>query len=548
MKITLLLAAALAGILYFLVDGFTAPVMPDEIGYLAIARYLVDGQQLNLSLVALYSFGQSLLIAPIDWFAQQPDLIYQLSLLISIVSTALVPVLLVSIAKRLGHAPSWEVVFSAIIVSVFPAYFFQNFLIWPEATFRLFFLVTVYVFASAWVTGRWQYWLVLPVCVEWLFALHPRALGIIPVTALFILWGAYKGQAGKLTAAVALAILVGMHMAVREADGHFQMALWQYRSAGGERAAAFAAMLGSLPGIKNAVAVAAGQAWAAVVASFGFVAIGVYGALLAVVRRTLPKDIVLFALLASGAVFAASVMQMMQFTRIDHVIYERYVDGVTTPFAFAGLIICLRAAQRRDIPAVSIVAVVVPMAIALYGFRHAQLVGVGIPTVSGLTWINQIIDQSDLTLTHLLVVCSLLSLSVFLAFYTFALNKVAALAGLSLVVVVLDATIYRSAVAMQTFHQDVLAISQNVYSKGTFQDVHWDYSASASGNTLIDQFATVNRQMPTSVIASEDIPVGDAAVVGGSFSKDGYFCIGVFRDGTKLLVRGLDPDGDPSCP
>ena len=55
---------ALFAALAYVAAGQTVPIVPDEVGYLAIARYMATGEALNLAATSNYSFGHAALLTP----------------------------------------------------------------------------------------------------------------------------------------------------------------------------------------------------------------------------------------------------------------------------------------------------------------------------------------------------------------------------------------------------------------------------------------------------------------------------------------------------
>jgi hypothetical protein len=120
LALIVVLSAALFALVAFLATGMETPITPDEAGYLSTAKFLVTGEGMNLSWIADYRFGQSILLAPAFLITDSPIEIYQLGLYLSCLATAFVPATLLAIARRLEIQLTWEVLLASCVVAVLP--------------------------------------------------------------------------------------------------------------------------------------------------------------------------------------------------------------------------------------------------------------------------------------------------------------------------------------------------------------------------------------------------------------------------------------------
>lgn len=542
-RITVVASVALFLCLVALGALMHVPILPDEVGYLSIAKYLAGEGALNLSQISPYSIGQGVLLTPAFWVTNSPPAAYQIGTYVSALATALVPLVLVGIAKIFRVPVTWEVVAAALVVAVFPAYFYHNFTVWPEATFRLVFLLMLYALALAWDRAKFRYWLAFCTCVIVLLALHPRALGIVALTFPAILAGRLVGKLTRWQAWTVAGLTIAGYIAVRYANQSVHVALWGAEVPDASRIGILAASLTSLLGWKKAVAVAIGQAWSVCASSFGLFAIGVLVAWQRLRDGQSGKMVMIFAALAFAAVFMASVMQMVNFTRIDHVVYGRYNDGASTFFVWIGALWLVTGVRRGWVPLTASAIVIGLGLVTLYSFRNAVLGSMVTPNLSGFLWVDSIgVDIRAISLTTVVVLGSLMALAVTSA--TLALERRWSVAFLALATLVLDAAVYSSAVEDHTAAEGNVAANQAMFGKvhGT---VYWDASVDDLGTVAIDQFSALNAPMPNADLTTSDLAIGDAAMVGANWTKGGYRCVGRSPYGSKLVEKIAGADNVP---
>ena len=534
---TVLFAAALM----WAFRGNSVPVLSDEIGYLSIANYLLTGEAMNLSSLASYRFGQAIVLLPAFLAGSDELQSYQYGVVISCIQTALIPVVLLGIARRLDLHLDWRVVGASFLVAVLPAYFYQNSVVWPETTFRLFSLVLVYLVATAWQEKRTIWWLLTSACVVWLYALHSRALGIIPIV-LVLIWSAHtRKKLSSATALASVAIIVCGAWLVGFVQQQFTEVLWHGN--GGGDAGQVTALLGALvqPGaFRRVLAVLTGHAWSLVASSLGLFVVGLCATWILLREKAHLWPVLLFAGFATAIIFAASVAQMIGFTQIDHVIYSRYNDGASSFFVWLGLLAVLRVFPLPKNTALIATGMLVVLGFAVVflanGYPIARVVT---PNLSAFIWTSHFVSFSTTTLAIMVLLGTAAALVGSLMF--FALPTRAALASLVVFVAASDLIIKRVAWQEHRGREAYLEITGKAYRQVNGV-IHWDRSSAGLGDNVIDQYMAISKPMPWSNIGREDIAYGDATVVAGDLKKDGYTCIARLPNKAKLLQRGAGPD------
>lgn len=528
---TVLFAAALI----WAFRGNNVPVIPDEIGYLSIARYLVTGEAMNIGAMPAYRFGQGLLLTP-GWIFD-PARAYQIGVAASCISTALVPIFLVGIAQRLEIAVTPGVIVASFLVAAFPAYFYQNSVVWPETTFRLLFVVLIYLVASAWSTRRSHYWIASAAALCALYWLHPRALGILPVFALLLMSAHSRKKAAPWAALASIALVGGGLMAFSKLNSHFLYVLWG-RTEDVSQIGQQLDLLLTPSGVVRFLVVVAGHAWAQIVASFGLYVAGLVMAWQLFAKRPSARPVLIFALGSCLAVFAASSVQMVIFSRVDHVIYSRYNDGVSTFFVWLGILMLLSRDRSAWAAPLILATLAVTTAVVWVLAGLFSVAGLVAPNLPALIWVGSIVPLDHAGLKQMLVIGTICA---FVGVAAFSLSARWAFALLAIATLASDLTIRASALAAHRGRESYIAASSKLY-RSVSGSLFIDRSAATDLHTVIDEYASANRRMPWSDIASTDINQGDATVVSKDVSKPGYTCIGRLPSGSKLLKHAPGPD------
>jgi hypothetical protein len=154
---------------------------------------------------------------------------------------------------------------------------------------------------------------------------------MVPVAFGFLAALAWRKQLPRVAAAAGIGALVVLFAATRVVDGLLLDAIYSKTSAGVE-----GDVLGRLTDVHllwGGAKAAVGQLWYLTVATFGLVPIGVLWLLTA---RRLPTALRLVTLAACLATLAASSLEMSDGTRVDHMVYGRYVEGVVPVLLVAG--------------------------------------------------------------------------------------------------------------------------------------------------------------------------------------------------------------------
>lgn len=516
--------------------GNNVPIVSDEIGYISIAKYLVTGQQITLSIMPVYRFGQALLLAPIYWFGPSDQTAYNVAVLVNCLQTALVPVVLIGIAKRFGMGLTWQVVVASFLVAVFPTYMYQNAVVWPEVTFRLGFLVAVYFVASAWMTRRAVYWALAAVSVAWVYSLHARGIGIVPAYYLVLFSGYRREKIGLLPAIASAALLLGLAAMASRFQAHIATELWG--SSGGEFRQILELLL-TPKGMNGFAAAFLGHSWSQIAGSMGLALIGLAAAWKLFQRQLSVFPALFFALMATGVGMVAAAAQLAMLARVDHLIYSRYNDGFFTLFVWLGLWWVLSAAAPLQRSGVAVAVATVLLGAAALVIAPEGITGMVTPNIPAFLWTRFLAPLQTASAAQIVAVASLATVAIA---SLVCLRPGRAAACLIAVIVVLVGFDIKRNVWRAHYGRELVTQRTALEYQKVGHPVYWDRSAVADLNIMFDQFSAIGEAMPLSDISVTDINQGEAAVVAPDFKKAGYTCVARLPYKTKLLKRAPGPD------
>lgn len=275
----------------------------DGQGYLGAARWIARDDWPLLGELDFYHPAYGALLAPSIWVGASPMGLFRWAQAVNVLSIVALALALGALARTLlPEGRTWMAATAA--GCAYPALVVQAGFEWPEVAFAA-------VFAMAALVAWRERWLGLAVATVGLYALHPRGLGVVAVTAAVLLarrrWPAIV---------VLLAGTAGVQLVNRLAlDALYNP---------GRRSAAGSAVdtLTDVAAWPDIALRAAGHGWYLLVATLGLAGVAVWS----LVRHRRPPD--LWLLGAVLAVLAASAIQLAERGRPDHLVYGRYVESM----------------------------------------------------------------------------------------------------------------------------------------------------------------------------------------------------------------------------
>lgn len=336
----LVLVAALALFFIYAASGWvrTLPMIaPDELGFISQAQLLAGVPAVNMGSEPYYHFGYSLLLVPVWWITQDPLLAYKGVMLINAVLAALLVPLLVGIGASLGFRRSPMLVLAAALLALWPSNFLVSHFAWSDALFRVVFAANIWA-ALRLAQRPGSGWAVLfAATAAALFAVHPKALLVLVLAPLLLVALRLLRVVDTRTTIVALAVFAAAAVAEMLAMGALHAALWN-----ADAYSAQETLLGRLlrpEALLTGLIVVLGQLWYQMAASLGLAALGGWFAVRYALgtHQSAMRLVVTYLLIATLAVALASVVQMLQPLRVDHVAYGRYIDGASVVLLWLGL-------------------------------------------------------------------------------------------------------------------------------------------------------------------------------------------------------------------
>ncbi|MCU1375695.1 MAG: hypothetical protein JWO68_2981 [Actinomycetia bacterium] len=332
---------ALHAVLVWPVHGF---LLSDTTGYLADARWLAGRADATWQgPTSFYHPGWSVLVAPLYRVMAAPrDIQLGALVLNAVLATAILPAGY-ALARWAFGLPVRLALAGAAVAATYPAVLLLSGYEWGEALYQLVFVL--FVLAAAAVVARPGFLpaVALGFTAAALNATHPRGLGVVAVAGVFLVVVGWQRRLPRPAAGTGLAVLVVLFVATRLVDHALLDAIYSTRSAAIE-----GDVLGRLTDphlLWGAVKATVGQLWYLSVATLGLAPLG---ALWLLTTRRLPTPLRVVTLAACLATLAASALEMSDGTRVDHMVYGRYVEGMVPVLLVAGA--AAVAAWRHVLP------------------------------------------------------------------------------------------------------------------------------------------------------------------------------------------------------
>jgi hypothetical protein len=403
----LLAAATLVALALRLAVGLqmTGPlVVPDEIGYLTQARWLVGGEGIPMIDRPYYHIGYALLLTPAAALAaDDPALFWRLlTVTNSVVGASMVPLLATLLRRLFGVTPGYAVA-AAFVASCYPSYIVPAGQGWAEIAIAPGFLL--WVLAVHQLMSRPGLLVAVGVgaATAAVYSLHSRTgLPVLAVTPLLLGWAVKAHQLRPLPALAAAAAAAAFTSGVVALQHRALQALWI------EPVSMTSDGLSTLlrwEAVPLVAAQLAGNLWTVVVGTVGLVAIGVAAHLgllhegtrerllgrtaqpTAFSGRRTPRSAQLRAgaarITGVGALLgiagtwflAAAFFAGVNASRADQYIYGRYLETVTALPLALGVVVLLAARRPRHVVLVGLLAaaLVVSCALTVWAIRGPGL-------------------------------------------------------------------------------------------------------------------------------------------------------------------------------
>jgi hypothetical protein len=313
----------------------------DGQGYLGTARWLAGMDVPYLGDLVFYHAGYPLLLAPLFRLLSSPAAVFRGTLVVNALAASAAFVLLVHLGQSVLGVSRRRALGLAGLASVYPAVLLQSGFEWTESVFVATFSGCVLLAWTFLCRRSVPVAAALGGATAFLYAVHPRAAGMVVATAgLLAVVGLRERRAAATGAglgamAAGLVVTAVVHRASRAA-------LW---AAGTGPASIGLAERLADPGTWPELGLrAAGQLWYLATVSFGLAVLGVVLLVcLAAGRWGEPgqgqpsrRILAVYLLVTMGAMVLSSVVQITTHTRVDHLVYGRYNEGFLPLLLVAG--------------------------------------------------------------------------------------------------------------------------------------------------------------------------------------------------------------------
>lgn len=290
-------------------------LLSDSTGYFADARWLVHKAGSTWQgPSSFYHPGWSLLVAPLYLALRVPRHVQLGALTINaLLATAVLPASY-ALARRVVGLPPRLAAGAALVAATYPAVLLLAGYEWGEALWQLTFVLFVLAADACLRRSTPLTGLAVAVTGTALYAIHPRGLGIVAVTFVFLL---------LRRNGIGVAATVVLFLLTRLVNQLLLHAIYSPTSAGVEGDVLNRLLHLSL--LWGAVKATFGQLWYLAVASFGLVPLGT---LWLALSRRIDRRVARVTLSAVLATLAASALEMSNGYRVDHMVYGRYVESV----------------------------------------------------------------------------------------------------------------------------------------------------------------------------------------------------------------------------
>ncbi|MEO3892150.1 hypothetical protein [Nonomuraea sp. B5E05] len=396
-----------------------APLLiPDESGYLLAARLLAGGSAADLSGRTFYQGGYPLLIAPAYWFSDDPQIVYHLAICVN-ASIGAGLLLLAYVALRRMGLPRGKAYLLAHATALLPSAVYYSQFALTDAVLPVLVLGWL-LLLHTWLNGGARLHGYAAAAVAALaYSMHSRGIIILLVHVCLLAVVAVRRHRPRRPDVLVMAAITVVGVGL----GWLLNAWIQRRIYPGGVAPLgdwLAHRLTSMDGMAWTLAVATGQVWHTLVATFGVAGIGLVVLAVIALRAGFPTPDRLLAgtILSSiaGVALATSAALPSEGT-VANLAYGRYLACFTPVLFIVGLIVlthCPRVVATRAVLATVGLTVATMAVVHLHAGERLTSDFFGVfdfPEISFLTgdWDSLSLGQATLTSMAAIIVAALLN-------------------------------------------------------------------------------------------------------------------------------------------
>lgn len=326
-------------------------VLSDEFGYWSAGAYFAGVNWSDVtSNIAYYSYGYSFFLAPLFWAFKDPTNMYKAALVINSLLLSFCLPISYKIIKILFHNKNKYVNMSiAFCISLYPAYILQSTIAWSEALIIfLVWLIILFLLELNCKTSIYKCFF-LGVLSIYLYMVHQRNIGIVVSVILIMGIMFFCKKINKKQFGVFLLTIFIMFIIHSIIKTNIQENLWLNSIASNSND--FSAevdkvfQLFSTKGIIRFLKVAFGHIFYIGAATFITAYLGVLFLVNKIIKSIREKSVfgdnlnIIYFFLFISFTFSLgiNIIFMSNPTRVDHVIYGRYIEGILGPVMLLGL-------------------------------------------------------------------------------------------------------------------------------------------------------------------------------------------------------------------
>lgn len=367
--VTLVLAAVIFIVNFRTVNKCYNPFLfNDEMGYWMHAAEFAGLDWTGVSeTVIWYSYGYSFLLTPLIKFISDTVILYRAALLLNVIMDVTCYFMFIYIIRRLF--PKLEILPASAVAAtgiLYASYQMNAGIAWSETALLTATTIVILLMVRAMQKPSYLNLACLGAFSVYAYMVHNRTIGVAASVVLFVAAAVICRKVTLKQAAVFAAAITAGFISDRLIKAHLVSIFWRNGPSDNDASSMFEKLkyaLTSAEGFKRLMGVFAGQAFAISVSTFclllfSFVCIARRGAIVLHKKKKSGKKLTedvsgrhlvfMFIVCAFISTYIISSVFLINFNRIDHVIYTRYMDIFSGIFIMMGICFALEA-EKEDL-------------------------------------------------------------------------------------------------------------------------------------------------------------------------------------------------------
>ena len=342
------------------------PFLGDEIGYLSSAAYF-SGHDWSgvISTIPYYGYGYGILLTPLFLIFKDPVLLYSAVLTLNIILLVLSFFIVIRCGCYFLKGSSLTVItFIALLITLYSNNLVQVHFAWSETVLYFLYWLSVLLIIKVTEKPSAKNLIILIMCLFYMFAVHMRALGVVLAGLLIIIWRvSMEGNSKEKLIRWGLICVLGAGAALLVLGGkeYITQHLWENsQQISGNDFSGQTEKIGAIFSVQGFFYLLKGMGGKVFYLGIATLTLGITGLWTAFstaffnvfhinkagMRKNLKKGMV-YAYLFMSYFFSLgiTVVSMLYPTRVDTVIYGRYLDILIGPLLLLGIAFLLEKAE-----------------------------------------------------------------------------------------------------------------------------------------------------------------------------------------------------------